>query len=135
VSIDLVSIECTFSHHPSVGVVHGFRKVDCGDKIRAIVKVALGWKDSFTFATRYSVSLRYRNYFGCRAGYLFRVLPTECGEYFESCLLHHVGQVSPLYLTLPHSQTGLIGHMEIFTFTSQRRSWPVVMISRVEYYR
>jgi hypothetical protein len=28
VSIDLVSIEYTFSHHPLVGVVHGFRKVD-----------------------------------------------------------------------------------------------------------
>jgi hypothetical protein len=24
VPIDLVSIECTFSHYPSVGVVHGF---------------------------------------------------------------------------------------------------------------
>jgi hypothetical protein len=28
VSIDLVSIEYTFSHHPSVGVVHGFLKAD-----------------------------------------------------------------------------------------------------------
>jgi hypothetical protein len=28
VSIDLVSIEYTFSHHPSVGVLHGFRKAD-----------------------------------------------------------------------------------------------------------
>jgi hypothetical protein len=28
VPIDLVSIEYTFSHHPSVGVVHSFRKAD-----------------------------------------------------------------------------------------------------------
>jgi hypothetical protein len=47
------------------------------------------------------VLLRYRNYFGYRAGYLGRVLPTESCECFESSLLHRVRQVSPLCLTLP----------------------------------
>jgi hypothetical protein len=75
VSIDLVSIEHTFSHHPSVGVVHGFWKEDWGDKIKAMVRVALGWEDSFTLDTRYSVSLKYRNYFGCRPDYLVREQP------------------------------------------------------------
>jgi hypothetical protein len=65
------------------------------------VRVALGWKDSFPFATRYNVSLRYRNYFGCGVGYLGSVLSTEGCECFESSLPHRVGQVSPLCRTLP----------------------------------
>jgi hypothetical protein len=101
VPIDLVSMEYTFSHHPLVGVVHGFWKADWGDKIGTIVRVALSWKESFTFDTRYNVPLRYNNYFGCRAGYLVRVLPTESCERFESSLLHSVSQVPSLCLTLP----------------------------------
>jgi hypothetical protein len=66
-----------------------------------IVRVALGWKDSFSFTTRCNVSLRYLNYFGCRVDYLGRVLSTEGCECFESSLLHRVGQVSSMCHTLP----------------------------------
>jgi hypothetical protein len=101
VPIDLVSIEYTFSHHPSVGVVQGFGEMNWGDEIRTVVRVALSWKKSFTFDTGYSVSLKYRNHLGCRAGYLGRVLPTKSCERFESSLLHSVSQVPSLCLTLP----------------------------------
>jgi hypothetical protein len=39
----------------------------------------------------------------------------------------------PCALHSHSSHAGLVGHTEIFTFTSQRRSWPVVMTSCVEY--
>jgi hypothetical protein len=101
VQIDLVSIEYTFSHHPSVGVVQGFGETNWGDEIRTVMRVALSWKKSFTFDTGYSVSLRYRNHLGCRADYLVRVLPTKSFERFESSFLHSVSQVPFLCLTLP----------------------------------
>jgi hypothetical protein len=65
------------------------------------MRIALSWKKSFALDTRYSVSLRHRNHFGCRAGYLVRVLPTKSCECFESSLLHRISQVSPLCPTLP----------------------------------
>jgi hypothetical protein len=39
----------------------------------------------------------------------------------------------PCALHSHSSQVVLVGHTEIFTFTSQRRSWHVVMTSRVEF--
>jgi hypothetical protein len=40
---------------------------------------------------------------------------------------------NPCAFTSHSSQVGCAGHMGIFTFTSQRSSWPVVMSSRAEY--
>jgi hypothetical protein len=65
------------------------------------VRVALSWKKSFTFDTRYSVSLRYGDHLGCCVGYLVRMIPTKSCERFESSLLHSVSQVPSLCLTLP----------------------------------
>jgi hypothetical protein len=41
-----------------------------------------------------SVSLKYRNHFGCSAGYRVRVSPTKNCERFKSSLLHSVTQGS-----------------------------------------
>jgi hypothetical protein len=101
VPIDLVSIEYTFSHHQSVGVIHGFRKMNLGDKIRTIGRIALCGQRSFTFDPWSSVSLRYKNHFGCRASYRVRVLPTKSCECFKRRLRHSVSQVQSLCLTLP----------------------------------
>jgi hypothetical protein len=57
-SIDLTSIEHTFSHHQSIGVIYGFGKANWRDKIRTIVRVALSWMKSFAFDPWSSVSLR-----------------------------------------------------------------------------
>jgi hypothetical protein len=100
VPIDLVSIGYTFSHHASVGVIHGSWKANWGDKSRTMVRVALSWKKSFAFDSWSNVSLRYRNHFGCGAGYHVRVLPTKRCERFKHSLLHSVGQVQSLCLAL-----------------------------------
>jgi hypothetical protein len=42
---------------------------------------------------------------------------------------------NPCAFTSHSSQVGCVGHTGIFTFTSHRSSWPVVMSSRAEYSR
>jgi hypothetical protein len=54
------------------------------------------------------------------------MLLTKSCECFQRSLLHGA-------FTSHSSQVGCVGHTGIFTFTSQRSSWPVVMSSRAEY--
>ena len=70
-----------------IWVVHGFGKVNRGDKIRVIVRVVLNSEESLTFDPLSRVLLVQRNYLGCGASYKGGMLPTKGCECFNSSLL------------------------------------------------
>jgi hypothetical protein len=61
------------------------------------------------------------------------MLFTKSCECSQSSPLHGASQFQPLCLHLPLFPSRMCGHTGIFTFTSQRSSWPDVMSSRAEY--
>jgi hypothetical protein len=101
--------------------------------MRAIVRVALGWKDTSRSPPRTVCRSGTGITLSAELAILSGCFPQKVVSALRAAFCTVSDKFRPCALHSHSSQAGLVRHTEIFTLTSQRRSWPVVMTSRVAY--